>query len=127
MKTKLHFILLMGLLIAGGCSSPKTADQQRYLVMENKSSRDLHEVVIKMDQHLAGFGLMTKGASKVMGGYPLPFGDEAEVSWSSGGVDHSESVMMNENVRKAKAGVLVFTVYDDRVLGHFEAAPKPAK
>jgi hypothetical protein len=127
MKPKLHLILMMGLLLAGGCSSPKSADQQRFLVLDNKSSRDLHEAVIKMDQYLADFGLLTKGASKVIGGYPHPFGDEAEISWSSGGVDHSENVMMNGNVRKAKSGVLVFSVYDDRVVGNFQKAPGPAK
>lgn len=127
MKTKLYFILLASLLIGGGCSSPKTADQQRFLVMDNKSSRDLHEVVVTMDKHLADFGLLTKGASKVMGGYPLPFGDEAEISWTSGGLEHDEKVMMNGNVHKAKAGVLVFTVFDDRVMGNFQRMPPPAK
>src|SRR4051812_35427040 len=126
MKMKAYVLVLMSFLFLGGCAS-KNTDTHRTIVLQNKSSKEMHETILNIGSYQVALGFMGTNYAKVIANYPREFPDSARLSWSFRGLEHDEVVNLSSAIGGQKRGVLILTVNDDHIGAQFEAEKKPTK
>ena len=87
----------------------------------NSTAHDITDVYIRFGQNGCRWKVVRPTFSAIYGLFRHPIRNEAEVSWNQAGKKRVETVSIKDVYPGRKDGLLMFSVFEDRVTVSFEA------
>jgi hypothetical protein len=89
------------------------------VVVENRSSHVLENVRARFGEFGTSWGLVSTGATKIVGQYPHAITPESELHWDVGGRHKQQTFDLRKIGPPRTPGRLVFTIYEERAAVEF--------